>query len=400
MRILINNGVLIGRFDNGTPIFINLNENDLAEITENWANLTEDWLMARFYPEMGKKDNLKKAPSKLEQTGLFTTMDNLVYYNGIDLSLPPLLIQELVSELDTLGVSSPRFTALINFWKLCSLNPNPRARQDLFKFLEGGRFTITSSGLFVAYRNVSVKKEGVDRKLAEFVNMLIPKIKAWKKSTGNFAVTSTAEGYGYFDITKRNENENEKVIGSVLALQDKLEDEVEYTDNHTKTFSIKIGKPVSMPREHCDNNAGVDCSYGLHLGNRTFLRPNDFGNVGLICLCNPYNVVSVPLYNSNKLRCCEYLPVGVVEYDSSGNLVEVDTLLYEDDYCQFTVEQINEMLRTHNMEEYTLNTLFEVGEVTTKIRDLANTIVCERNINWYDNADDSYDEDDDYYDEE
>jgi len=98
-----------------------------------------------------------------------------------------------------------------------------------------------------------------------------------------------------------------------------------------------------------------------------------------VCLCNPYNVVSVPHYNTNKLRCCEYLPIGVAEYDSSGKLVELDTKLYEDSYCQFTVEQINEMLNMSSPEDVQINTLFEVRN-TKNIREAANKSVAGRNI--------------------
>jgi hypothetical protein len=57
---------------------------------------------------------------------------------------------------------------MMNFWRLCALNPDPRCREDLYKFLINNDLTLTPSGYFVAYRNVNVKNEGL-RERNEFV---------------------------------------------------------------------------------------------------------------------------------------------------------------------------------------------------------------------------------------
>lgn len=67
-----------------------------------------------------------------------------------------------------------------------------------------------------------------------------------------------------------------------------------YTDAHSGTTRIEIGKVVTLPREDCDSNSDVTCSRGLHLGARTWLKQNYFGTQGLVCLCNPADVVAVP----------------------------------------------------------------------------------------------------------
>lgn len=67
-----------------------------------------------------------------------------------------------------------------------------------------------------------------------------------------------------------------------------------YTDAHSGTTRIEIGKVVTMPREKCDSNSDVTCSRGLHLGARTWLKQNYYGSQGLVCLCNPADVVAVP----------------------------------------------------------------------------------------------------------
>lgn len=95
-----------------------------------------------------------------------------------------------------------------------------------------------------------------------------------------------------------------------------------YTDHHSHSFKIKIGEMVTMPREDCDTVQEHTCSRGLHLSNTGWLKQNYYGNQGLVCLCNPADVVCVPPYDSyGKLRTCAYLPIAKAEYDEEGELI-------------------------------------------------------------------------------
>lgn len=88
-----------------------------------------------------------------------------------------------------------------------------------------------------------------------------------------------------------------------------------FTDHHSHTFKIKIGEIVTMPRNECDSSNDVECSFGLHLAGMNWLDQNYFGNVGLVCLCNPADVVAVPSRSDyGKLRCCAYLPFDKLDY--------------------------------------------------------------------------------------
>src|SRR5690606_12635804 len=87
--------------------------------------------------------------------------------------------------------------------------------------------------------------------------------------------------------------------------------ETVYTDNHTKTMTIKVGELVQMERKDCDADPKQDCSYGLHVGNKRFLSNGTFGSTGLVVLVNPSKVIAVPEYNKNKMRVCEYLPIAI-----------------------------------------------------------------------------------------
>lgn len=96
-----------------------------------------------------------------------------------------------------------------------------------------------------------------------------------------------------------------------------------YTDKRTHTFKIKIGEMVVMDKDKCDSDSSVSCSRGLHIGGESWLNQYYFGDVGLVCLVNPTDVVAVPMEDQEygKLRCCAYLPVSKATFDENGKVI-------------------------------------------------------------------------------
>jgi hypothetical protein len=97
----------------------------------------------------------------------------------------------------------------------------------------------------------------------------------------------------------------------------------DYTDIYSGKFDNSVGKVVSMPRNRVDDNYGVDCSRGLHVGALDYVVgyghfvkgnvPDKGGNRLLIVKVNPKNVVSVPQYDGHtKMRVCEYTVVSEI----------------------------------------------------------------------------------------
>ena len=160
-----------------------------------------------------------------------------------------------------------KLEAYRNFWTLLSLNPDPVVRQNLFKFLEKWGMVITKSGLFVGYRNANIFREG---------------------------------------------NPYEGTV---------------YTDAHSGTTRIMLGHMVTLPREECDFDSEVSCSRGLHIGGTSWLEQHYYGDVGLVCLVNPVDVVAVPWRDCNygKLRCCAYLPIAEATYNDNGHIIPFRT---------------------------------------------------------------------------
>jgi hypothetical protein len=203
----------------------------------------------------------------------------------------------------------------------------------------------------VAYRSVNKYKEG-NAELEKFVTQEYLKVKRWKKAPKNYLVEKTPNGE-YISISNIISNNN-ITIGNLDTLYNnigQLSGNV-YTDAHTGTFRIKMGEPVTMEREAVDPDPNYSCSYGLHLGNLSFMKANMgwFGKVGLVCLCNPRNVTSVPEYDNGKMRTCEYLPVAIAELDDSGHIKDVELDVLDLEYAQNTQEELELMQSLSEME--------------------------------------------------
>lgn len=154
-----------------------------------------------------------------------------------------------------------------------------------------------------------------------------------------------------------------------------------YTDAHSGTTRIEIGKVVTLPREDCDNNSDVTCSRGLHLGARTWLKQNYFGTQGLVCLCNPADVVAVPkLDHYGKLRTCAYLPIEKAQFDEEGDVIPFEA---NDGFdCGYVTQVIYEGLSGTENSPYKI-TIPEIPginkvNISDKLLDIAKKCITDR----------------------
>ena len=123
----------------------------------------------------------------------------------------------------------------------------------------------------------------------------------------------------------------------------------DYTDIYSGKFLNSVGSVVSMPRNMVDDNYGIDCSKGLHVGALDYVVGYGHfvkgevrsanGNRLLIVKINPKDVVSVPKYEGHtKMRVCEYTVASeildvVKELDKvvyTSNAEEINTDWYSD----------------------------------------------------------------------
>lgn len=197
----------------------------------------------------------------INQTGTFRVQDGLVYVDGE--VLPDSLGNRIIDFVNEGLPTKP----LILFWQNCKLNPDPRAKTDLYKFLEHNGHPITSDGCFIGYRSVRKMDDG--------------KLVDW--NTGKF----------------------DNSVGKIVRM--KRED---CDDNPNQTCSR--GLHVAAMEYAKNFNSGAD-------------------RVLVDVKINPKDVVAIPTdYNGQKMRVCEFQVVAINEgtitrpcYDPE-NVVEAD----------------------------------------------------------------------------
>lgn len=282
-----------------------------------------------------------------------------------------------------------------NFFMWCCLNPRAEVANELYRFLTENSFKITKQGFFVALRNV-VTLHG-SPELVHFVSNAYNKVKAvWKKNPDYYTIflengeyklvhdsaltttethTSTTcqecdgEG-GWHESSEFMHYEDEwtdcnvcngkgevepytysvdvpvdhgEKIGGLTELYLDLpnREENRFTDNWSRTFDIRIGQVVAMPKEQC-NWSTQDCATaGLHFAGYT--APYVLcGDTTVMTLHNPMKVVGI---GKEKGRCWEYLPfmlTTVAEADQIMNDRSFDFLQLDEQYAIRELESLAE----------------------------------------------------------
>lgn len=85
----------------------------------------------------------------------------------------------------------------------------------------------------------------------------------------------------------------------------------EFVDCYTKKIKQRIGSRVQVDAHLVDPDRRVDCSNGLHVAARSYLRSYG-GDVIVIAKVAPEDVFAVPEYNNNKMRVAAYDIIDVV----------------------------------------------------------------------------------------
>ena len=120
----------------------------------------------------------------------------------------------------------------------------------------------------------------------------------------------------YEDLVLAVEGEN---LGNLTELYLDLPNRAEnrFTDAHTQTFDIRIGRPVNMPMEEC-NWSRADCAHaGLHFTSDE-IHYVGCGDTSVLILINPMKVVGI---GDAKGRCYEYLPIMTVPRDEATEIL-------------------------------------------------------------------------------
>lgn len=284
---------------NGNPRLIKIKSKDhrnyiirlLTECQKNESaeNLEELWIALTPY---------KRVAHKVD--GRIEYVEDLgkLFVKGIERPLPEVLQKRIMSFLD----DELPIDALIKFWENCQLNPEFRAIEELYLFLEHNGLPITDDGCFIAYKKVN-KADTEIVTPTEFEGLYIDKLGNCRNNKGHFV---GGEIKDKFKEWIKNPQKSFKLV-----------------DNRTRTFDNSVGSTVSMPRAEVDNNRSVCCSAGLHIANWNYAQGYS-GNVLVMVKTNPCHVVSVPSsYENQKMRVCQYEVLGIINKEMSAKYLEV-----------------------------------------------------------------------------
>lgn len=78
-----------------------------------------------------------------------------------------------------------------------------------------------------------------------------------------------------------------------------------FADCHTRKVEQWVGAHVCMDESLVDRNRNNECSNGLHVARRGYVR-NFSGDVCVLAKLAPEDVIAVPTYDANKMRVCGY----------------------------------------------------------------------------------------------
>lgn len=285
----------------------------------------------------------------LSSNSNFEIEGDKVYLKGIkSIAIPSSIVGEFIrlhSEINYYKYQSlystpvktykEEFDALLMFTFWLLLNPIESSRNDCLDFVKKNDIQLTTNGLLVCYRKV-VSSGSKNKELIKFISESYFKIKKWKKSPKQYEVFDD-NGFVITQGDKRHDYNNHK--GNLAELYQNLHTlkENTYTDNHTRTKTIKIGSIYKEDEDKIDLDNTVPCSSGLHIGSKQFMF-DSFGDTGVIALVNPMFVRSVPVSDANKMRVSEMFLATIADKEQFDNLNEL--IDFSTEYCSSTLEDL------------------------------------------------------------
>ena len=310
-KAFCKDGTLLVTFSDGTQVVKDCTDELWNFLIANQDN--EEAIKKELLPKEYVEGKLLY--NRVQNSKILALRGNSVYMLDIsEQSIPSDFVEKILDAEDS--GDEAEIKKFKNFWTLVSLNPDSRVRNNLFWFIRKWDMKITEAGLIVAYRNADIKEES--KYSTEYVKNII----------NSYYQEKYVNGLNPNEILDSNGKSLEEIYNEIV---NEGAGSPVYTDQHSHTTTIKLGQPVSMPRAQVDDNQEQSCSSGLHVGAKGWLKNNYYGTVGLQVLVNPVNVVATPTIDQyGKMRCCEYFPVALIDFDKNGDVIEPECPLYND----------------------------------------------------------------------
>jgi hypothetical protein len=110
--------------------------------------------------------------------------------------------------------------------------------------------------------------------------------------------------------------------GSIIIykiLKRKVGEKDTFVDCHSGNVPQKVGSYVCMDEAMVDPSQRTECSQGLHVARRGYLRSFP-GDVVTLCKIMPEDVIAVPHGEADKMRVCGYHILALLSHDSFTKL--------------------------------------------------------------------------------
>lgn len=276
-----------------------LNEQEVSLLIEKAKSslLDEDFLLSFF--------NTSSSARVLTEVPDFYREGDTLYMQGIKVGIPEVLAEKFESALGSdPSMDANEYNRLKNFWSWCTLNPNSRSRNNLYKWIDKHGVQITPSGLMLLYRKVECTNQN-NLELARFVLSNYYRLKRNKAATSVGVYKDVNGGY----TLKPAKGSAATYIGALSNLFKGLSELHMFTDNYSKTYDYRVGVEARMKREDGDES-DASCSEGFHGTHGKY--GESYGNVPVAILVNPMDILNV-VDGLSKMRFTAFTIVGILD---------------------------------------------------------------------------------------
>lgn len=386
-----NNKTLIVILSNG-DVLTGIVEPYVADSISTYVTTKEEMLRI-FEPPQPKIVRVEKEPEDEEVTikneikdylnyfkGLdgFEVRGNEVYFEGIkNIPIPPSIVACFLSILQTdfnspdFGNKIDEFESLKMFTYKLLLNPLETSRNDALNYVKNFNIKLTGNGNMILYRRIC--SLGEDSSFAEFVSTSYLKVKSWKKSPKNYTVLEENGDYSLGKVDSLDDG-GATSLGNLADLYNNLsqEESNRYTDNHSRTYDIRIGSVYRIKDEDININSYRSCGGALHVADGEVYDYSSFGDTPVAVLVNPMHIVKMDTGYSGKIGVREMFIMAITKQDSEGNYENIsqqEIVNFDEEYDNYTIEELN-----NSLKEKSLNIVCIPDEVTNPDRGNDNCV--------------------------
>jgi hypothetical protein len=336
-----------------------------ANISEIINILTPKQVVKEDLTEREEKEIVSNFLEVFKDSEDFDVVGKELYFKGIKTIPIPTLITarfvELVESLNNLKVPyfveveerlKEEYNSLKMFTLKVLLNPIEESRQDALDYVKQFQIKMTNTGNLIMYRRI-VSLGNTNKDLIEFVSSSYVKVKSWKKSPKNYEVFDD-NGFILIQKDKKHDINNHKGNLEELYLNLANLEENRYTDNHTKTYDIRIGATYKINEEDIDINRSGSCGGSLHVADGKIFSYSSFGNTPVCCIVNPMHIYKMDSGHSGKIGVKQMFIAAITTQDEEGNYVDIDNqnlVEFDELYHNETLEELTESLKNKSLSQ-------------------------------------------------